>query len=192
MSSPKQVLKFWLDDVDEKSWYMSTPDFDAEITEKFLGTWNDIMSGAHSLWLTYPSGTLAYILVADQFSRNMFRGTSKSFASDAIALAAAKAAISRGWDMRIDPPARQFFYLPLSHSESLCDQDRAVRLIHTRMPDPEGKLLLHARAHREVIRQFGRFPYRNAALGRADTAQETKYLAQGGYGFTVNSMAEAA
>ena len=103
-------------------------------------------------------------------------------------MAASKQSIHRGWDMKIDPPARQFFYLPLMHSENLCDQDRCVRLMCERMPKSDGSNLLHARAHREVIRQFGRFPYRNKALSRSFTAQETSYLDAGGYGRTVKDL----
>jgi len=146
------------------------------------------------LWLTYPSGALAYIILTDQFPRNMFRGTGRAFSSDAIALAAAKSAIERGWDMAINEPARQFFYLPLMHSENLCDQDRCVRLMCKRMPESGASNLFHARAHREVIRKFGRFPYRNDALSRLPTGAETHYLKQGGYGSTIRALqaAEAA
>ena len=120
----------------------------------------------------------------------MFRDTGKAFASDRIALAAAKLGIEKGWDMRVEAPERQFFYLPLMHSENLCDQDRCVRLMCERMPESNGSNLLHARAHREVIRQFGRFPYRNAALSRSFTAQETSYIDEGGYGRTVKQLRE--
>ena len=133
------------------------------------------------MWLTYPSGTLAYIILTDQFSRNMFRDTGKAFASDKLARAAAKAAIAKGWDKRIDGMARQFFYMPLMHSECLSDQDRCVRLMKERMPDGGDANLVHARAHREVIRQFGRFPTRNKALSRAMTVPEAAFVDQGGY-----------
>ena len=93
--------------------------------------------------------------------------------------------------MRIDEPARQFFYLPLMHSENLCDQERCIRLLIERMPVQGGENLLHARAHREVIRQFGRFPYRNQVLSRISTEQEKTFLEQGGYGMTVRSLQKA-
>ena len=102
--------------------------------------------------------------------------------------AAAKAAIAKGWDMRIDEPARQFFYMPLTHSECLEDQDRAVRLFKTRMPDTGDLNLTHARAHREVIRRYGRFPTRNEALTRTCSADEQSYLDNGGYGAIVREM----
>jgi len=182
MMGPEDVLKFWLDEVGEKSWYATDPELDAQITEKFHGTWLGACEGRYSLWLTYPSGALAYIILMDQFSRNMFRGADQAFASDAAALAASKSAINKGWDLRIDAPARQFFYMPLMHSENLCDQDRCVRLMCQRMPDGGGSNLLHARVHREVIREFGRFPYRNEALGRASTQSEIAFIQNGGYG----------
>ena len=193
---PTEILNYWLDEVGPKGWYAGGEALDQQIRDRFLSTWQRTMQGANALWLTHASGTLAYILVTDQFSRNMFRDTAEAFSSDRIALTAAKAAIAKGWDMRIDAPARQFFYMPLMHSENLCDQDRAVRLFLTRMPQEDAQdassNLLHARAHREVIRKFGRFPTRNAALGRNNTAPETAFLAAGGYGATVNELKAAA
>ena len=113
--------------------------------------------GGLTSWRQTPEGRLAEIIVLDQFPRNMYRDEGKAFRTDRAALAAAKSAIDRGWDLKIDEPARRFFYMPLMHSENLCDQDRCVRLMHERMPAHGAATLLHARAHREVIRQFGRF-----------------------------------
>lgn len=188
MVSPDEVLTFWLDEVGEAGWYNPPDDLDDRIAARFEGAWNAAREGTYGLWLTFPNGTLAYILLMDQFPRNMFRGTADAFATDRHGLAAAKAAINRGWDMRIDEPARQFFYLPLMHSENLCDQDRCVRLMCERMPETGEDNLLHARAHRDVIRQFGRFPYRNDALGRSSTQAEVEYLASGGYGETLRAL----
>ncbi|KAA0920673.1 DUF924 domain-containing protein [Aquicoccus porphyridii] len=192
MSNPKEILEFWLDDTGPAGWYNGSDDLDQEIRDRFLETWEEAQTGAYSLWLTYPSGVLAYIILLDQFPRNMFRGSGDAFASDRIALAAAKVAIHKGWDMKIDEPARQFFYMPLMHSENLCNQEHCVRLMKERMPVAGESNLLHARAHREVIRRFGRFPYRNEALARATTAQERAYLESGGYGSTVKALQQAA
>lgn len=181
MVTPEEVLSFWLDECTPAHWYKSDPAFDAEIRDRFLVTWQEAQEGAYGLWLTYPTGTLAYIILTDQFSRNMFRDTAEAFASDGLARSAAKMAISREWDMKVDEPARQFFYLPLMHSENLCDQDRAVRLIHTRMPQTGASNRDHACAHRAVIRDYGRFPYRNDALGRKTTPAEQSFLDAGGY-----------
>ncbi|MFC4670360.1 DUF924 family protein [Seohaeicola nanhaiensis] len=188
MIGPENVLSFWLDEVGPDGWYAQDDALDSRIRETFLSTWEGACDGRHSLWLTYPSGALAYIILTDQFPRNMFRGSGKAFASDRAALTAAKAAISKGWDMKINEPARQFFYLPLMHSENLCDQDRCVRLMRERMPETGESNLLHARAHRQVIRQFGRFPYRNEALNRSSTKVESDYVSTGGYGETVRQL----
>ena len=181
MTTPDSILAFWLDEVGPEGWYAKDDALDSAITERFGAAWEGLMDGRYGLWLTYPSGALAYILLADQFPRNMFRDDRRAFASDDVGRAAAKQAIHRGWDLKIDPPARQFFYMPLMHSENLCDQDRCVRLFKERMPEAEGNLL-HARVHREVIRRFGRFPYRNEALSRKTNAPEQAFLEQGGYG----------
>ncbi len=188
MANPKEILDFWLDEVGPQGWYEGGADLDREIVEKFGDAWREATDGAYSLWLTYPSGTLAYIILLDQFPRNMFRGQSKAFSTDKIALAAAKCAIDKRWDMRIDEPARQFFYMPLMHSESLIDQDRCVRLMHTRMPLTGQGNLLHAKVHREVIRRFGRFPYRNEALSRDTTPSEAAFVAEGGYGAVLREL----
>jgi uncharacterized protein (DUF924 family) len=191
MITPEDVLSFWLDEVGPSGWYKSEEALDQEIRDRFGAAWEGAMEGRHALWLTYPSGTLAYVVLLDQFPRNMFRNTGKAFASDRFALAAAKQAISKNWDVKIDEPARQFFYMPLMHSENLADQDRCVRLMLDRMPEHGASNLLHARAHREVIRKFGRFPYRNTALGRHSSASEANYVSGGGYGSTVEELKQA-
>ncbi len=188
---PDEVLKFWLDDVDQNQWYIQDDDLDRKIVEKFEATWNEAMEGSWGLWLTYPSGALAYIILTDQFPRNMFRDSAKAFSSDKMALAVAKQAIHRGWDLKIDEPARQFFYLPLMHSENLCDQERCIRLMKERMPETGESNLIHAKAHREVIRLFGRFPYRNEALDRQMTESEQAYVDEGGYGSTLRALQSA-
>lgn len=191
MVGPDDILKFWLDEVGAERWYIQDAALDAEIRDRFQATWEGATQGRYSLWLTYPSGSLAYIILTDQFPRNMFRGLRAAFSTDRAALAAAKAAIDKGWDLKIDEPARQFFYLPLMHSENLCDQERCVRLMCERMPETGASNLLHARAHREVIRMFGRFPYRNEALSRATTRPEAEYVSGGGYGQTVRELQAA-
>ena len=192
MVTPEEILSFWLDEVGPEGWYAQDDALDATIRERFQAVWQGAMEGRFALWLTYPSGVLAYIILTDQFSRNMFRGDARSFASDHLAKAAAKQAIHRGWDLRIDAPARQFFYTPLMHSENLCDQDRCVRLMKERMPENGGSNLLHARVHREIIRMFGRFPYRNGALSRRDTAAENAFVTDGGYGAILRGFQERA
>lgn len=188
MVGPEEVLSFWLDEVGESRWYVQDDALDAEITKRFKSAWEGACAGRYSLWLTYPSGALAYVILADQFPRNMFRSCKRAFETDRAALAAAKAAVDKGWDMRIDEPARQFFYLPMMHSENLCDQERCVRLLCERMPETGASNLLHARAHREIIRKFGRFPYRNNVLSRKPTDTEMAFVTSGGYGETIRGL----
>mgnify|MGYP000244677205 CR=1 FL=1 len=191
MRGVDQVLEFWLNEAGPDKWYLSDPAFDAEITERFLPMWQEAFDGGCALWLTSARETLGYLVLTDQFPRNMFRGDARAFSTDINARAAAKCAIDRGWDLRIAEPHRQFFYLPLMHSENLCDQERCVRMMLERMPETGGSNMLHAKAHREVIREFGRFPYRNEALGRSSTSHEIAYMEKGGYGETVRAL-EAA
>ena len=145
--SPAHILTFWLDDVGENGWYEVNDNLDKTIRDRFYASWIELCAGSFGLWLTYPSGALAYILLADQFSRNMFRGHENAFTSDRMGVAAVKSSLRRGWDLRIDEPALQFFYLSLMHSENLSDQDRCVRLVLNRMPQTGAHTLEHAKAH---------------------------------------------
>ena len=178
---PEFILNFWLDEVGPNCWYSSDDSLDGLIERKFKETLQDILSGGHSLWLTYPSGALAYIIVLDQFSRNIFRGSKSSFAADRIAMSASKQSIKYEFDLKINEPARQFFYMPLMHSENLYDQEKCIRQILQKLPSSGHALLKHARAHRELIRSCGRFPSRNIQLGRSTTLSEQEYFDHGGY-----------
>ncbi len=190
MTRSAQVIRFWLDDLGPKGWYAGTPEVDAQVRERLLPIWQDAYEGGLGHWLTDAEGVLAYLVVTDQAPRNMFRDRAEAFLLDPLARAAAKFAIERDWDLRIDGLARQFFYLPLMHSENLVDQDRCVAAFGRRMPDAGN--LLHARAHRAIIRQFGRFPYRNTALGRDTSPAEADFLAAGGYSATVRALSRIA
>lgn len=185
--SAARVLDFWLGEIGPDGWYAGGAEIDARCREGFAPMWDEAMAGGWGLWLTSARGALAYVILTDQLPRNMFRGTAAAFASDPMARAAAKMAIDRGWDLALPAPERHFLYMPLEHSENLVDQDRAVRLFADRLPG-EAEYLLHARAHREVIRRFGRFPTRNAALGRPDTPAEAAWLAAGGYAATLRAL----
>lgn len=188
MVTPELVISYWLDEVGPTGWYAGGADLDAQVRALFEDTWHAAQEGALGLWLTSPAGSLAYLILTDQMPRNMFRDTGNAFASDASALAAAKGAIARGWDMHIPEPERQFFYMPLEHSEHLNDQDRCVRLMCTRLPETGAGFVPHACAHRNIIRKFGRFPTRNAALGRASTDAEVAWLKGGGYAAEVRAV----
>lgn len=181
MVTPDQVLTFWLDEVGPKGWYQGSDNLDAQVRNGFEEAWEAARHGAYGLWLTSPKECLAYIILTDQFPRNMFRGKGRAFAADRSARAAAKLAVDRGWDLLVAEPERQFFYMPLMHSENLVDQDRCVRLMSSRMTEDEGSGLRHACAHRHIIRTFGRFPYRNAALDRASTPAEAAWMDGEGY-----------
>ena len=128
-------------------------------------------------WRATPEGALAEILLLDQFPRNAFRDTPWAFATDALALEAAKAMVSAGLDKALPDDLRSFAYMPFDHSESLDDQDRAVELLTPLSPE----YACHAHAHRDLIARFGRFPHRNEILGRASTPEEITFLAEGGY-----------
>mgnify|MGYP001377400985 CR=1 FL=1 len=184
----RAVLEFWVGEVGPKGWYAGGESLDRMCRERFAAVWDAAQGEGHLGWTATPSGMLALVILLDQFPRNMFRGFGRAYASDALARTVAKKAIDLGWDLRAGEPERQFFYLPLMHSECLIDQERCVRLMNERLPETGADNLLHARAHREVIRRFGRFPHRNEELGRASTAEETAFLAGGGYGAVVREM----
>lgn len=186
MADPVEVLDFWLGTIGPEGWYAGGEEIDA-LCHSFHDVWLAAREGGLEHWVDGTIGTLAYLILTDQLPRNMFRGQADSFATDPQALAAAKRALAEGWDLNAPEPDRQFFYMPFEHSEVMVDQETAVRLMEERMAsDPE--MALHARAHREVIRRFGRFPSRNAALGRASTAEEEAFLAAGGYIAVVNEL----
>jgi len=187
----EDILEFWLQAGPPK-WYVADDSFDQEIRDKFGDLWEKGAKGSLEDWTGHPRKALALIILLDQFPRNMFRQDGRAFSTDERAKAAACYSIKQGWDMRIDEPERQFFYLPLMHSEMLSDQDHCIRLMIERMPETGAPNVLHARAHREVIREFGRFPYRNTALGRETTPAEQTYLDNGGYGYTVRKLEGAA
>lgn len=188
MSEPEAILAFWLHDVGEGGWYAADDATGAEIRDRFLPVWEAAHRGEREFWLNGPRGALAYLVLTDQFPRNLFRGDPRAFATDARARAGARTALEHGWDLAVKEPERIFFYMPFEHSEDAGDQDLAVRLIAERMPDRGAGYHLHARAHAEVIRRFGRFPFRNAALGRASTAEERAFLDSGGYGHIVRQI----
>ena len=188
MQTAGMVLDFWLGEVGPEGWYAGGAELDATVRTRFGALWQEAMAGGCGPWLTDARGALAYLIVTDQFPRNMFRDKAGAFASDALARAAAKLAVASGWDMAVPEPERVFFYMPHEHSESLGDQDESVRLIAARLPQTGAEYLVHAEAHRAVIRAFGRFPTRNAALGRANTPAEAAWLGAGGYGGVVRAL----
>ncbi len=188
MSEPEAILDFWLNEIGPPGWYRAADEVDAEIRARFLATWEAARDGDRDYWCNGPRGTLAFLILTDQFPRNMFRGDPHSFATDVQARAAGEDAIAHGWDMEVAEPERQFFYMPMMHSEDIADQDRSVALFESSMPETGASNLIHARAHREIIRRYGRFPYRNDALGRETTAEERAFLDGGGYGAILQEL----
>lgn len=187
MDDPVEVLDFWLGAVGPDGWYAGGADLDARCREGFLDLWQAARDGGLEHWVEGAVATLAYLILTDQLPRNMHRGMVDSFATDPMALAAARRAVAEGWDLDAPEPERQFFYMPFEHSEDPDDQTQCVRLMEERMgSDPE--MALHARAHQEIIARFGRFPARNAALGRETTPQEAAFLADGGYAALVKAL----
>lgn len=186
--TPTEVLDYWLEELGPEGWYLGTPEVDEDIRTRFGDLWEAAAEGGIEHWISGPAATLAYLVVTDQFPRNLWRGEGKAFSTDAMALNAARIALEKGWDLDAPEPARQFFYLPFMHSEDLEDQLLCIDLMAERMPETGASNHLHARAHTEVIRRYGRFPYRNEALGREITAEEAAFLANGGYMSVVKEL----
>ncbi|HEX9396412.1 MAG TPA: DUF924 family protein [Burkholderiales bacterium] len=176
------VLHFWFGEGAEhgkshQRWFVKNDAFDAEIRSRFERLHDTLSSNRD--WLDDAPACLARIIVLDQFPRNMFRGTARAFASDALALEAASVAVERAWDRGMLPVEQLFVYLPFEHSENLADQDRACEL----MKDFDAGQRDYAERHRGIIRRFGRFPHRNALLGRASSPEEIEFLKTPGSGF---------
>ena len=177
IATPDEINRFWLEEVGPQGWYTRSDALDQTIRDRFMATWEQAATLAPQ-WARTPRGALAALILTDQFPRNMFRDDPRAFATDALARQIADQAIASGFDLRIDPPARAFFYLPFEHSEDIRDQNRSVELFAEFMPGDNQR---HARMHREMIARFGRFPWRNAALGRTPTPEEQKVMDAGGY-----------
>lgn len=174
----RDIIEFWMIEAGPSRWYDVNVDFDLELRDRFEATWRKAWQGGYGDWMRSAEGALALILLCDQFPRNMFRGKGLAFASDPRARILAAEAITSGFDLTLAEDARQFIYLPFMHSEDLADQARAVELFEDRGAAENQR---HARAHAAVIAQFGRFPWRNDALGRDTTAAEQAFIDAGGY-----------
>lgn len=175
-----QCLDFWFSEESKPFWFKKEPAFDARVRECLETLHGRAAAGDLSDWQESAEGCLALILLLDQVPRNLYRETARAFASDADALAVARRTLHRGFDLRLSADWRMFTYLPFEHSESLLDQYLSVALMAA-LPDPD--LVAWAEAHLKLIERFGRFPHRNAALGRDSTAEELAYLAEPGAGF---------
>jgi uncharacterized protein (DUF924 family) len=176
---PPELVAFWRR-AGRRAWFAKDPRFDERIRRRFAAACEAAARGELGGWEASAQGALALLLLLDQFPRNLYRGSARAFEADPLARAVAARAIARGFDRRTGPALRPFFYLPFQHSESLEDQDRAVALCET-LERAGGESARAARQHREIIHRFGRFPHRNAALGRVSTPEESRFLAEGGF-----------
>ena len=177
MSQWKEVLEFWNEAGPEK-WFTRNDAFDRELEERFLALNEAAAKGEHDDWKDDPQSCLAFILVLDQFSRNLFREDGKAFSRDARALEMARFALEQGYPGQVADDVRFFLYMPFMHSESIADQEMSLRLQHSAVGAGGMK---YAREHYDIIARFGRFPHRNPVLGRHTTPAEQAFLDGGGF-----------
>jgi len=177
VATSEDVLAFWRAAGSDK-WFTRDAAFDAAVEARFLPTYEAAADGRLGAWEATADGALALLIVLDQFPRNMFRDSARAFAADPLARAVADRALARGFDRNFPPAEQSFFYLPFEHSEDAADQDRCVALFRA---SGDADLLKWAELHADIIRRFGRFPHRNALLGRATTPEEQAFLDGGGF-----------
>ena len=177
LASAAEIVSFWSDAGPDR-WFTKDAAFDDQIRERFLDTYEAAAAGKLSGWEHSAQDALALLILLDQFPRNMFRGDARTFATDPLARAVAAGAIVRGFDSQVPEDLRGFFYLPFEHSEDLADQERGIAF-YKATGDADG--LKWAEIHADIIRRFGRFPHRNAVLGRTTTPEEQKFLDDGGF-----------
>lgn len=190
-AAPETVTAFWFGplenglaaDAQRRRWFTPDPAFDDEIRQRFGHLVRDAYRGRLNHWLDSPLGLLAFILVTDQFSRQVYRGQAQAYDTDAAALAAARQCVDTGADRQLALDERAFCYLPFEHAEARLDQHTAVGLYMALRDDTPagarhltGDYLRHAQQHRDIVLRFGRFPHRNRVLGRESTAEEREYL----------------
>jgi len=176
-AAPAEVLAFWRAAGPQK-WFKKDAVFDADIRSRFLSTYEAAVAGRLTDWEATSEGTLALLIVLDQFPRNMFRGDGRTYAADAAARAVADRAIAKGFDQQVAHGERRFCYLPFMHSEVLADQERCLQ-VSRRFGNAE--FTKYAEQHADIIRRFGRFPHRNLLLGRTTTPEEQAFLDAGGF-----------
>ena len=178
----KEILFFWFEQSSPAQWFQINEDFDALVLKQFESAYDLARQGILENWKETPEGCLAYIILLDQFPRNMFRGTAKAFDTDLKALEIAKYAVEKYYDKTLSATQRRFIYLPFEHSEEQGEQERSVALFQTtKDDDPLG--YDYALRHKEIIDRFGRYPHRNAMLGRESTGEELEWLKDPNNGF---------
>jgi len=176
LSRAYELLEFW-EDAGPAQWFAKDPEFDRHFRERFLADHEAAARGEFAYWLSSAEGSLALVILLDQFPRNAFRDTPRMYDTDALARKAASIAFAAGYDQKMPKELRKFLLLPFAHSEELADQEKAVALARRIGTEDLGR----AEHHRDIVRRFGRFPHRNRILGRESTFEELQYLANGGY-----------
>jgi uncharacterized protein (DUF924 family) len=176
---PRDIVDFWRR-AGPKAWFKKSGAFDAEIRDRFEARHHAAARRELDGWAASAEGSLALLLLLDQFPRNLYRGSAHAFATDPLAREVARRAVAAGFDQASAPALRPFFYLPFEHSEDLADQARSVALCQA-LENDTGESAKWARGHRDIIARFGRFPHRNACLGRATTPEEQAFLDEGGF-----------
>lgn len=169
-----EIVAFWRE-AGPQAWFAKNDAFDAAIRDRFGAAVESALAGGFEAWRDTPEGALALLLLLDQFTRNLFRGQAKAFSGDARARDVAREALARGFDGAVDPALSKFLFMPFMHSEDLADQELMVALSRWRFDE---NTLKFAILHRDIVARFGRFPHRNAALGRQTTAEEAAFLAR--------------
>lgn len=177
MASAGEIIRFWRD-AGSKAWFVKDETFDGRC-RGFESEHHAAARGELAKWEVDAEGALALVLLLDQFPRNIFRRSPHAFATDGLALGVASRAIEKRFDAATDSALRIFFYLPFEHAEDLAMQDLAVRMVE---PLRDAEFTKYALLHRDIIARFGRFPHRNAVLGRKSTPEELQFLAEGGFG----------
>jgi len=180
------IITFWTSDVGEANWYRQDDVIDQKVRHRFQAMWSVALENDAAPFSGTAEGALASTIALDQFPRNMFRDDPRAFATDPLARRTVRAAIADGFDRAIDMPLRQFMYMPFTHSEVMEDQLEGAAYIEHGIGRTE--TLRHALAHAEIIRRFGRFPFRNNALGRETTVEEQAFLDGGGYASIVRGI----
>lgn len=177
LASRENIISFW-EGAGPGKWFSQDDAFDAEIRDRFMETYEAAVAGDLADWEEDPPGALALLILLDQFPRNMFRGSRKVYATDALSLTIAEQAIAAGFHKAFRPPMSRFFILPLTHAEDLAAQDRAIAL-NEELGDADGAKW--ARHHRDIVARFGRFPHRNEILGRETTPEEMQFLTENAF-----------
>lgn len=172
--SAQSIVAFWFSDTVRPLWFKSTPEFDNQLRDRFETLWQDAAAGKLDSWAVNAEGVMALVILLDQIPLNIYRGKAHGFSTEAKARQIARKAIDKGWDTTMPDEQKAFLYMPFMHSESLEDQDLSVLLYQAAGLEDNLKFAEH---HHNIVRRFGRFPHRNAILGRKSTAAELTYLA---------------